>query len=85
MIIQTAEAKVKTKEERIREFVKSIQSIEQAIEPYKEQRKDLRKDYIANGWLSKTEMKNVMKAYSLMKNETDFDQLEEMYKKVTGV
>ena len=84
MIIHTAEAKVKTKEERIREFVKSIQAIEQAIEPYKEQRKDLRKDYIANGWLSKTEMKNVMKAYSLMKNETDFDQLEEMYKKVTG-
>lgn len=84
MIIHSVQPEVKTKEERIREFVKSLQAIEQAIEPYVEQRKDLRKDYIANGWLSKTEMKHVMKAYSLMKNETDFDELEQMYKKVTG-
>jgi len=61
MIINSVQPNVKTKEERIREFVKSLKSIEQAIEPYVEQRKDLRKDYIANGWLSKTEMKHVMK------------------------
>lgn len=84
MIIHSVQPEVKTKEERIREFVRSLQAIEQAIEPYVEQRKDLRKDYIANGWLSKTEMKHVMKAYALMKNETDFDELEQMYKKVTG-
>ena len=73
----------KTKEERVRDFIKAIVSIEQAIEPYKEQRKDLRKSYIENEWLTKEEMRAVVKAYRLAKDETDFDELEHMYNTIT--
>ncbi len=43
MIIHTVEADKKTKEDRVRDFVKSIQAIEQAMQPFKEQRSDLKK------------------------------------------
>jgi hypothetical protein len=74
--------KPKSKEERIRDFVKSVQAIEQAMEPYKEQKRDLRKNYVENQWLSKDEMKNVIRAYRLIKDETDMDALQEMYNKI---
>ena len=80
--VMTGEVK-KTKEERIREFIKGVATIEAAMEPYKDQRKDLRKNYIDNGWLSKEEMKSVMKAYRLKKDDTDFDQLEHVYDTIT--
>jgi hypothetical protein len=76
--------KPKSKEERISDFVKSIQALEQAMEPFKEQKRDLRKNYVDNNWLSKEEMRSVVKAYRLMKDETDMDELLDMYKKVKG-
>lgn len=69
----------KTKEDRIRDFIKSVAAIENAMEPYKEQRKDLRKQYVENNWLSKEDMRAVVKAYRLVKDETDFDELERVY------
>ena len=76
--------KPKSKEERVKDFVRAIVAVEQAMQPFKEQRADLRKNYVENGWLSKDEMKNVMKAYRLMKDQTDFSELEKMYKNVTA-
>ena len=76
--------KPKSKEERIKDYVRAMVAIEQAMEPYKEQRRDMRKNYVENGWLTKDEMKNVMKAYRLMKDQTDFSQLEQAYKTVTS-
>jgi hypothetical protein len=77
-----AEAK-KTKEERMKDYIKAIATIEAAMEPYKDQKKDLRKNYVDNGWLTKEEMKAVMKAYRLKKDDTDFDQLEHVYDTIT--
>jgi len=79
--VMTGEVK-KTKEERIREFIKGVATIEEAMEPYKDQRKDLRKNYIDNGWLSKEEMKSLMKAYRLRKDDSDIEQLLQMYKTI---
>ena len=76
--------KPKSKEERIKDFVRGMVAIEQAMQPYKEQRTDMRKNYVENGWLTKEEMKNVMRAYRLMKDQTDFSQLEQAYKTVTA-
>jgi len=73
----------KTKEERIQDFIKSIAALEQAIEPFREQMKDLKKSYVSNVWLSKDEVKSALKAYRLMKSDTDFAQLEDMYNKVS--
>lgn len=74
--------KPKSKEERIRDFVKSIQAVEQAMEPFKEQKRDLRKNYVENNWLSKEEMRSVVKAYRMVKDESDLDQIVDFYKKI---
>ena len=42
-----------TNEERkryVKEYVRSLVAIEEAMEPYKEQKRDLRTEYRENGW-----------------------------------
>jgi len=76
--------KPKSKEERIKDFVRSFQAVEEAMVPYKEQRSDLKKNYVENEWLSKNEIKNIIRALRLLKDETDFAELEQMYKKLSA-
>jgi len=78
------EVPVKSKKEHIQDFIKTMAQIEYDMEPYKEARKDLRKNFIENGWLDKDEMKNVLRAWRLRKDDTDFDQLEEFFNVVKG-
>ena len=79
-----SDEKPKSKEERIKDFIKSIRAVDQAMEPFKEQRRDLKKNYVENGWLDKNEMSNLTKAMRLVKDDTDFDALQQMYEKVKG-
>jgi len=65
----------RTKEELIVDFIKSMVSIDEAIEPYKEQRKDLKKEYKDNGWLDAKEQKRALKAYRLLKDKENLDAL----------
>ena len=83
-VMGVGDEKPKSKEERVKDFVKSIRAVEQAMEPFKDQRRDLKKNYVENGWLDKKEMSNLTKAMRLVKDETDMDSLLEMYKKVKG-
>jgi hypothetical protein len=76
---ENVEEEVKTKEERMRDFVKSLTAIEDAMQPYKEQRSDLKKNYVENGWLDKKDMKLLTKALRLVKDDTDIDELIEVY------
>jgi len=69
----------KTKEERVVDYVTSIAALDDAMKPFKEQKTDLRKSYIENGWLTKEEIKTALKAYRLRKDNTDIDQLNEMF------
>ena len=73
--------KLLTTEEHLSNFVKEFAAIEDAMEPFKEQRRDLRESYDENGWLSKEEMRLAVKAYRLYKSETDMDQLSEYVNK----
>jgi len=66
-----------SKEEHLSNYIKTFVAIEDAMEPFKEQRKDLRESYSENGWLSKEEMRLAVKAYRLYKSETDMDLLSE--------
>ena len=77
--VENVEEEVKSKEERMRDFVKSLNSIEECIEPYKEQRKDLKKEYVENGWLDKKDMKTLIKALRLVKDDTDIEELLKVY------
>jgi|TARA_R110001583_G_scaffold16196_33_gene65916 hypothetical protein len=61
------------------EYIRSLKEIEDAMEPYKEHRRDLRNDYKRQGWLTRDEMSVAVKAYRLMKGEVDLDELYETY------
>lgn len=69
----------KSKKEHMVDFIKSVQTIEDCIRPYKEQLKDLRADFLEKEWLSKEELKYAMKAYRLLKDETDMEELSAVY------
>ena len=71
-----------SKEEHVKNYIKSFAAIEEAIEPFKDQKRDLRESYNENSWLSKEEQRMAVKAYRLMKSDTDFEQLTEYFKKL---
>lgn len=71
-----------SKEEHVKNYIKSFAAIEEAIEPFKDQKRDLRSSYDENRWLSKEEQRMAVKAYRLMKSETDFEQLTEYFNKL---
>jgi len=71
-----------SKEDYIVNYIKSIAMLEEAMLPYKEQRKDLRKSYVENGWLEKEDIKLAGRAYRLMKQDVDFDELRQTYRTI---
>ena len=71
-----------TKEQHVANFIKTLIAIETAMEPFKEQKKALKTNYVENGWLSKEEISMAVKAYRLMKNDTDIDQLLDFFEHV---
>ena len=54
------------KAQHIAEYIQSIAAIEECMEPYREQRKDLRKNYIENKWLNKDDISLAMKAFRML-------------------
>jgi hypothetical protein len=70
-----------SKEEHLSNYIKTFVAIEDAMEPFKDQRKDLRESYNENGWLTKEEMRLAVKAYRLYKSETDMDLLTDYVNK----
>ena len=77
-----------TKEQYMVEFIKAFQAIEEEMEPYKEHRRDLRKNYVQNGWLSKEELRQAVRAYLMLRSGDDIDQFksyfDELNKNITG-
>ena len=78
-----------TKEEYVVEFIKAFKAIEDEMEPYKEHKRDVRKNYVQNGWLTKNEMRQAVRAYRMVKQGDNIDQFTEYFdkinKKVTGI
>ena len=69
-----------TKEEHVANYIKTLRAIEDAMEPFKDQKRDLRESYNDNNWLSKEEMRTAVRAYRLLKQDADIEQLTECYK-----
>ena len=67
------------KEHYVVNYLKSLFALEEAIEPYKEQKKDLRKEYMDNSWLTREEIWSAVKAYRLFKKAADMDDLNDMF------
>ncbi len=78
-----------TKEDYVVEFIKAIKAVEDEMEPYKEHKRDLRKNYAQNGWLSKDEMRQAVRAYRMLKSGDDITQFSDYFNKlnsnITGV
>ena len=73
------------KEQRIGDYIQSLAAVEEAMEPFKEQKRALKANYVENGWLSKEEISMAVKAYRLGKDDTDIEQLMDFYAKVNGM
>ena len=71
-----------SKEQLVVNYIKSMLALEQAMEPYKEQKKELRKEYIDQGWLSKDEIWSAINAYRLYEKGADMDDLNDMFEAV---
>jgi len=77
-----------TKEQKMVEYVRSLKTLEDAMEPYKEQKRDLKKEFKEQGWLTGDEISMTVKAYRMMNSEKfDFDEFTKIYEslaKMTG-
>jgi riboflavin synthase alpha subunit len=72
------------KTEKMIEYIRSLKAIEDAMEPYKEQKRELRKDFKEQGWLTGDEISLTVKAYRMMKSEVDIDELVKIYDSLRG-
>ena len=73
----------KTKKEHLINFIKAFRAVEEEMEPYKEHRRDLKKNYVDNGYLSKDELRFAIKAYRMLESGENYEQFTEVYDKVS--
>ena len=69
----------KEKEHHMADYIASMKAIEDAMEPYKEQKRELKSEYIENGWLTKEDISLTVKAYRLLKDDVDIAALIDVY------
>jgi hypothetical protein len=68
----------------VKEYIRSLNSIEEAMEPYKEQKRELRGEFRENGWLSTDEIRAAVKAYRLYKGKVNIDEVVENFNMIAG-
>jgi|TARA_R110001583_G_scaffold96407_6_gene240611 hypothetical protein len=76
-----------TNEERkryVKEYIRSLAAIEEAMEPYKDQKRDLRTEFRENSWLNTDEIRAAVKAYRLYKGNINIDEVVENFNIFTG-
>ena len=78
------EAAFKTKEQHMADYIKSMKALEDAMEPYKEQKRELKSEYIDSGWLTKEDISLTVRAYRLLKNDVDIEALIDIYENLKG-
>ena len=66
------------------EYIRNLNTIEEAMEPYKEQKRELRTEYREQGWLNTDEIRAAVKAYRLFKGKIDIDEVYDNYKALSG-
>jgi site-specific DNA-adenine methylase len=63
------------KKQYVKEYIRSLKAIEDAMEPYKEQRRELRSEFKENGWLNTDEIRAAVKAYRLHTGTIEIDSI----------
>jgi hypothetical protein len=57
------------KEQKMVEYIRSLRELEDAMDPYKEQKRELKKEFLDADWLTKEEISMTVKAYRLLKDD----------------
>ena len=70
------------KQQKMAEYIQSLAAIEDCMRPYREQRKELRKNFIENDWLDKDEISLATKAYRMWEQQIDFDDFAKIFEAV---
>ena len=68
----------------VKQYIRSLAAIEEAMEPYKEQKRDLRTEFKENNWLSTDEISAAVKAYRLFKGKVNIDEVVENFQMFSG-
>ena len=63
------------KQQYVKEYIRSLKAIEDCIEPYQEQKRELRTEFRNNGWLNTDEIRAAVKAYRLFKGKVNIDEV----------
>jgi hypothetical protein len=66
-----------TREEHIINYLKALNTIEQAIEPYREHKIALKKHYSDNSFLSREDQSRLLKAYRMAQKGEELEDFEE--------
>ena len=72
------------KKRYVMEYIRSLVAIEEAMEPYKEQKRELRTEYREQGWLNTDEIRAAVKAYRLFKGKVNIDDVYDNFKMLSG-
>jgi type III secretory pathway component EscR len=83
VVMEEKKTDIQKKEEHITNYIKAMVAVEEEMEPYKEHKRELKKNYIENEWLTKEEISLAVKAYRLMKDDIDMEQLVDFYDRVS--
>ena len=70
------------KQQKMAEYMQSLAAIEDCMRPFREQRKDLRKNFIENAWLDKDEISLATKAFRMWEQQIDFDDFAKIFEAV---
>jgi|TARA_R110000787_G_scaffold63777_1_gene144537 hypothetical protein len=68
----------------VKEYIRSLAAIEEAMEPYKDQKRDLRTEFRENKWLDTDEIRAAVKAYRLFKGKVNIDEVVENFNMISG-
>lgn len=80
-----ADTSASDKDKYIQAFIRSFNEIEEAIEPYKQHRRELRKEFKDNGWLNSQEIAAAIKAYRILKQKGNMDEIYDAYNSIVGL
>ena len=72
------------KQQYVKEYIRSLKAIEDCIEPYQEQKRELRSEFRNNGWLNTDEIRAAVKAYRLFKGKVNIDEVVENFNLLSG-
>lgn len=72
------------KKQYVKEYIRSLKAIEDCIEPYQEQKRELRSEFRSNGWLNTDEIRAAVKAYRLFRGKVNIDEVVENFGIISG-